>query len=188
MTNRQKLALTIVNLLYDKANVTCDTNIEPAAVNTLGLMAFRSSRYSTPVGGLQIGCRVTPYGVNANFILKEARAVNALKGIGRGSIVLFASRICLSLYYHTTYINMTKDKSHVFSSRDTMPSHKKKGIKTFVLRHLMRYLVNLVNKINKCRRVFCVRDIKWYPAKIKSLDCDLINKFVNIKNTKSTAH
>jgi len=86
-----KGAVSIVDLLYNGANVTCDTNIEPAAVNTLGLMAFRSSRYSTPLGGLQIGCRVTPYGVNANFILKEARAVNALKGIGRGSIVLFAS-------------------------------------------------------------------------------------------------
>lgn len=98
LRNRQKRSLTIVDLLYDKANVTCDTNIEPAAVNTLGLMAFRSSRYSTPVGGLQIGCRVTPYGVNANFILKEARAVNALKGIGRSSIVLFASHGYVSRY------------------------------------------------------------------------------------------
>ena len=98
LTSRQKRAFAIIDLPYDRANITCDTNIEPAAVNTLGLMAFRSSRYSTPVGGLQIGCRVTPYGVNANFILKEARAVNALKGIGRGSIVLFASHEYVSRY------------------------------------------------------------------------------------------
>jgi len=98
LTSRQKSAVANNDLPYDKANVTCDTNIETAAVNTLGLMAFRSSRYSTPVGELQIGCRVTPYGVNANFILKEARTVNALKGIGRGSIVLFASHGYVSHY------------------------------------------------------------------------------------------
>jgi len=98
LTNRQKSVVANNDLPYDKANVTCDTNIETAAVNTLGLMAFRSSRYSTPVGELQIGCRVTPYGVNANFILKEARAVNALKGIGRSSIVLFASHGYVSHY------------------------------------------------------------------------------------------
>lgn len=143
LTSRQKSATAIIDLSYDKANVTCDINIEPVAVNTLGLMAFRSSRYSTPVGGLQIGCRVTPYGVNANFILKEAPGSQCVKGHrSRLNSFVCITRICFSLYYRTTCINMTKGKSQVFPSRHITCRKKKAGIKTTVLRYLTMYSVS----------------------------------------------
>jgi hypothetical protein len=108
-------AASIVDLLYDGANVTCDTNIEPAAVNTLGLMAFRSSRYSTPLGS--VTNRLSRHAIwrKCKFYTKRSPSSQCVKGHrSRLNSFVCITRIDLALYYHTACINITKGKSSFF--------------------------------------------------------------------------
>lgn len=139
LTSRQKRAFAIIDLPYDKANITCDTNIEPAAVNTLGLMAFRSSRYSTP--GRWVTNRLSRHTIwrKCKFYTKRSSGSQCVKGHrSRLNSFVCITRICLSLYYRTTCINMTKGKSQVFPPRH----NASQKIKTTVLRYLTMYFIS----------------------------------------------